>query len=132
MGRYGCASRKRNIKPFIAIAKALAQHHVHVPKIIASDSEQGFILLSDLGDELYLKHLNKLNVDLLYSNAISALLNIQRCERLLPDWPLPAFAETHIRQELNLFPTWFLEKHLSKKLTSTIKPLVRESVCSFD
>jgi hypothetical protein len=107
---------KENIQPFIAISQAFAQHGVHVPDILASNQEQGFALLTDFGDHLFLNLLNIDNVDNLYQKALNVLPRIQACQQQIPHWPLPQFDETHIRGELNLFNQWYLIKHLEKYL----------------
>jgi len=75
---------------------------VHVPKIHAQDLEQGFLLLSDLGDTTYLDALDEHNAGRLYEDALDALLKIQRASRpgLLPDYDREL-----LERELRLFPT---------------------------
>ncbi len=46
---------KENIIPFIEVDQLLAKTGILVPEIIAINKEQGFLVLSDLGDELLLK-----------------------------------------------------------------------------
>ena len=45
---------KEDCEPFIRIAKMLRSTGVNVPEIIAQDLTQGFLLLTDLGDQQYL------------------------------------------------------------------------------
>src|SRR5947209_3848111 len=68
-----------NIRPFIAIARAFARLGVLVPDILFADAEQGFMVLSDLGDELYQRILPN-NPDQLYKRALESLLPIQTCQ----------------------------------------------------
>lgn len=110
------ASKERlSCKPFIAIANALRQRALHTPDIIAADLDQGFLLLTDFGDDLYLKILNSSNADELYTKAINALATLQQCE-LISDYQVPAFTAQFARAELDLFREWFLEKHLALTL----------------
>src|SRR3990167_1793034 len=44
---------KEDCKPFITIAHRLAKLNLDMPKILESDDAEGFLLLSDLGNELY-------------------------------------------------------------------------------
>ena len=118
---------KENILPFIAIATAFANLTIHVPHIHASDTQQGFMLLSDLGDDLYLNVLNPDNVDHLYNRALNTLECIQTCTVNIPNWPLPFFNVEHIYSELQLFPDWFLTKHLELTLTPELQNLLVES-----
>ncbi|MFW1677466.1 aminoglycoside phosphotransferase family protein [Pontibacter sp. JAM-7] len=107
---------KEDSRPFIAVAEALAQHAVAVPEIHASDLEQGFMLLSDLGDELYLGRLNGASVDQLYAEALQSLLLIQACPGLLQG-ELPQYDEPLLKREVELFREWFLQGLLQLTLS---------------
>ena len=50
---------REDLKPFIHISEVLSQAEIPTPKISARNMEQGFLLLSDLGDVLLLNKLNK-------------------------------------------------------------------------
>src|ERR1700735_4359084 len=50
--------RENNCRPFIAIAESLRQQGLQTPEIIHSDVTQGFLLLTDFGDDLYLRELS--------------------------------------------------------------------------
>lgn len=101
---------RENVRPFVAIAKAFAKLGVEVPHIYAADFENGFLLLSDLGDELYLSLLNDLNVDYFYQQALDVLPRIQACKEI-PDWHLPDFDRIIIEKEWRLFHEWHLQTH---------------------
>lgn len=118
---------KENIQPFIAIANAFANQGVQVPEIVASDLQQGFMLLSDFGDHLYLNLLNADNANMLYEKALNALSRIQTCEQKIPHWPLPYFDEAFIRMELERFPQWFLIKHLNIEITQPVEQLLEDT-----
>lgn len=99
---------KEDCKPFINIAKLLFDFGLNVPQILQQNLEQGFLLLSDLGNTVFLSKLNNDTVDEMYTSAMNALLLIQKKEA--PS--LAAYDETLLRNELNLFPDWYLEKQL--------------------
>jgi hypothetical protein len=101
-------------KPFLHVAKLLEDAGVHVPHIHAQNLEQGFLLLSDLGDSTYLQALKKDNANKLYSAATDALIKIQLSSR---EDELPNYDEALLRRELNLFPEWYIAKHLGVTLT---------------
>lgn len=101
---------QEDTRPFIAIAQAFAKLAVTVPEIIAADPQQGFLLLSDFGDQLYSQILNENNADSLYQKALAVLPRIQAC-REFSGWTLPHFNHEFIRREWNLFYQWVLEKH---------------------
>ncbi len=111
---------KEDITAFIAIAKDFVSHGIHAPDILAYNLEYGFILLSDLGNALYLNLLNEQNADDLYTHALAVIPKIQACKpKLNNNQPLGLFNEKFIRFELSLFVDWFLDRHL--KLTITPK-----------
>ncbi len=112
--------------PFLHVANLFSAAGVQVPEILAQDVEQGFLLLSDLGNTTFLQALNtdspspdssiascgrggKDFSDSLYRDAIAALLKIQLASR---PGALPDYDETLLLKELNLFPDWYLARHL--------------------
>jgi aminoglycoside/choline kinase family phosphotransferase len=95
--------------PFIRIAQIFAQSGVHVPRIIAQDLAQGFLLLSDLGDITYLQQLNLDNARQLYNDACDALIKIQTSSE---QGVLPPYDEALLLREMRLFPEWYIGKHL--------------------
>lgn len=117
---------KEDCKPFVAIAKAFLKLGVTVPAIIAQDLDQGFILLSDLGDDLYLNVLNEHTADQLYCNAIDSLALIQTCQEI-PNWKLPNFAEPLLLREWNLFDEWVVHKHWDAQLTSQDQSMLKNT-----
>jgi len=47
------AERGEDVRPFVAIARHLAAMGLSAPRILAQDTARGFLLLEDLGDDLY-------------------------------------------------------------------------------
>lgn len=111
---------KPSCVPFVAIAKQLRKLGVQTPEIIASDLAQGFLLLSDFGDQLYLKTLTPQNATLFYQDALAALLRIQAC-KTVEDWTLKSFSVELMRNELLACQEWFFTRYLELKLSSTIQ-----------
>jgi len=103
-------------RPFLHVGKLLENAGVHVPHVYAQDLEQGFLLLSDLGNTTYLQALqeNSGTAQALYSDATDALIKIQLASR---EYELPPYDETLLRRELDLFPDWYITKHLNVTLT---------------
>lgn len=102
--------------PFMAIADALRAEGLITPHIIAHDLNQGFLLLSDFGNQVLLHELNHNNAELLYTRALSELAKIQKCVNI-PGVSLPPFTFQFMREELNGFKEWFLQKHLEQVLS---------------
>ncbi len=103
-----------SIQPFLLVAKTLMKADLHVPIIFAVEPDQGFILLEDLGDQVFLKTLTTMNADKLYKLAMDAIHQLQRCSISTP--PLPAFNQIHMQGELALFRDWFLGAYLGLEL----------------
>lgn len=104
-------------RPFVHIARLFEDAGTHVPHIHAHDLEQGFLLLSDLGNITYAQALadgDVGNARRLYGAATDALIRIQLASR--PD-ELPPYDEALLRRELNLFPEWYIARHLGVTLT---------------
>ncbi|HLV17020.1 MAG TPA: phosphotransferase [Pseudomonas sp.] len=100
---------REDCRPFVKIAGLLADAGVHVPRVLASDLEQGFLVLDDLGRQTYLEVIDTDNADRLFDDAVSALLAFQRLPR---DADLPDYDEALLRRELQLFPEWYLAHEL--------------------
>ncbi len=112
---------------FAKIAMLFSQAGIQVPKVLEYDFEQGFMLLTDLGNTLYLTHLIALQntatpiqtqaqteARALYDAALNALILWQCATH--PNI-LPEYDTALLRQELELFPTWYLERHLGLTLS---------------
>lgn len=104
---------QEDCRPFVKVAGLLAEAGVHVPRILAQDVEQGFLLLSDLGRQTYLDVLTAQNAEELFEPALDALVAFQQVD--VAD-RLPAYDEALLRRELQLFPDWYLQRHLGVTL----------------
>jgi hypothetical protein len=111
-------------KPFLHVGVLFEGAGVHVPHVHAQDLAQGFLLLSDLGNTTYLQALNTSNARELYGAAIDALIAIQLASR---DNELPPYDEALLRRELNLFPEWYIGKHLGITLSAKQSAALEES-----
>jgi len=101
-------------KPFLHIGKLFEEAGAHVPHVYAQDLTQGFLLLSDLGNTTYLQALDAGSARRLYDQAIDTLIKIQLASK--PN-ELPPYDEALLRRELNLFPEWYIAKHLGVTLS---------------
>lgn len=105
---------KEDLNPFIHVAQILEQADVHTPKILAKNMQQGFLLLSDLGDQLLLNELNAETAHNYYPKAIATLFKIQSCP--IDDPLLPSFDHAFMLKEMKLCPEWFLTAYLKLEL----------------
>ena len=109
--------QREDCRPFLHIAKLFEDAGTHVPHVYAQDMEQGFLLLSDLGNTTYLQALSGGETGIartLYGDATDALINIQLASR---DNELPPYDEALLKREMRLFPEWYITKHLNVTLT---------------
>ncbi len=122
---------REDSRPFIHVAQLMRDAGVHVPEVLAADTAQGFMLLTDLGNTTYLKALTEDNADALFRDAIAALITWQRASR--PN-VLPPYDRALLQREMDLFPDWYVGRHLGLKLTdaqrdslATINQLLADS-----
>ena len=100
---------QENCAPFVTIAGLLAEAAINVPQILAADLERGFLLLNDLGRQTYLDVIDPDNAEQLFADALQALLAFQQ---LPMDRALPSYDDALLRRELQLFPEWYVQRHL--------------------
>lgn len=99
---------------FIEVDLLLENAGLNVPKILEKNVAEGFLLLNDLGTKTYLAELNSESADTLYQNAIHALVQMQLASQADV---LPNYDEALLKRELDLFPEWYLGKHLHIELS---------------
>lgn len=105
---------RENVPAFIHVAGLLQAADVNVPAIVARDVPNGFLLLSDLGTTTYLARLNVDNAPFMYSDAVDTLIKFQLSSEA---GVLPEFDRAFVLREMNLFPEWFISKHLGVTMT---------------
>jgi len=112
--------------PYIRMAKLLTDIGLNVPRILEENTQQGFLLLSDLGAIQYLSVLDVNNVEQLYGDALSSLLSLQsRGPR--EQGVLPAYDRALLQRELEIFREWYLQKHLGLRLTQQQETIINNA-----
>lgn len=101
--------------PFLRVASLMHDAGLHVPAVLAEDLGQGFLLLDDLGTRTYLDVINDGNADALFADAIRTLVAWQCASQadVLPDYDRPLLS-----RELQLFPEWYMRRHLGLTLNA--------------
>jgi aminoglycoside/choline kinase family phosphotransferase len=120
-----------NCRPFVHVASLLRAAGVHAPQVLAQDLERGFLLLTDLGTRTYLAALDAASARHLYLDALDALVRFQSSSR---NGVLPPYDEPLLRRELDLFPDWYIARHLRRTLAADQRQTldrVKRSVGSF-
>lgn len=112
-----CPPEKENLESFLLITEKLKNAKLNVPEIFEVDREKGFLIMTDLGDNLYSKKLNDETVYCLYTDALEAIVKMQTkvdCSEL-KDF------DKYYEEENNLFTDWFLKKHLKTELDAALE-----------
>jgi N-acetylmuramate 1-kinase len=117
---------KENVHPFINVASILESAGVNAPRVVSQDLDRGYLLLTDLGNRTYLSALTQLcsleMADRLYDDALRALLQMQlataRDSRIAN---LPTYDIALLRREMELFPDWFLQRHLGLTINASFR-----------
>jgi len=99
---------------FVHVAGLFREAGLNVPEVFATDLPRGYLLLGDLGTRPYLDELREgRDVDRLFGDATTALVRWQEASR---PGVLPEYDEARLRRELELFPEWFVGRHLGVQL----------------
>jgi aminoglycoside/choline kinase family phosphotransferase len=105
---------RENSRAFVHVARLLRAAGLNAPEIFQHDFDLGFLLVTDLGTRLYLQAMQQgEDPDRLFDDATSALVRWQSASR---EAELPPYDETLLRRELDLFPEWYVGRHLGVSL----------------
>lgn len=115
---------QEDCRPFVHTANILLDAGLNVPRVIAQDLERGFLLLSDLGDVTYQSVLGEMTADELYRDAVGALIKMQTASQAGVFAPYDAALLT---REMQLFPDWYIAKHLAISLTDTDQQVLQQT-----
>jgi N-acetylmuramate 1-kinase len=105
-----------DVRPFISVAALLQGAGLNAPRVVEQDLHHGFLLLTDLGSQLYLGALqlavasgDTKAIDALMRDATAALIQWQvRADAS----SLPPYDDALLRRELALFPEWCVAREL--------------------
>jgi aminoglycoside/choline kinase family phosphotransferase len=114
---------KEDCHPFLLVTDLIRGVGVNAPDVISVDIQQGFLLLDDLGDKPYLDYLDEDSADTLYTDAIDALVKMQTIDGMLA-----MYDEPFLQTEMDLFETWYLNRHLGIELDQAQKASLND-VC---
>lgn len=102
--------KKEATEPFVVITQHLHNLGYSAPTIIAQDSENGLVLLEDLGDNTFTIILNSgVDESRLYECAVDLLVDLHKrplSQSLHPS--LPVYDDNLLLYELKLFSDWYL------------------------
>jgi aminoglycoside/choline kinase family phosphotransferase len=92
-------------RPFIAVAQWLVEHDFAAPAIIASDLDQGLVLIEDFGDDRLREAVDAAPDEelALYAPAIDLLVRLAEH----PAGPIPPYDRAVLKREAGLFVEWY-------------------------
>jgi N-acetylmuramate 1-kinase len=111
---------KEDSRSFVTVAGYLKDTNLNAPIVYQADYNQGFMMLSDLGKESYLPAYQNESREMLLEDALLAISSMQLIRE-----PLPLYDETLLRQEMDLFPEWFLSKQLALPISTSENAMLR-------
>ena len=95
-------------RSFVDVTGRLRAAGLHAPQILEADVESGFLLLEDLGDDLYRNFLGPDNAD----EHFPALFDVLRhMAQKVDAGDLQEYDAQLLRTEMDLFPNWYLDHH---------------------
>lgn len=115
---------QEDCRPFVKVAEQLLAAGLNVPQIIAQDIAQGFLVLNDLGNDTYLATLNAETAPKLYQDATNALIKMQLASQ---SGLLPKYDEALLTREMQLFPDWYIAKHLNITLSEAQQQVLHKT-----
>ena len=110
-------SSQTDISALIKLTDFFSHRGIDVPTIHAFDQRQGFLLITDFGDQLLLDQLNQSSAPQLYAQAMDILINIHNSY----DSNNPIFAcyqSDDWQRESSWFVSWYVEHHLNFQMQS--------------
>jgi aminoglycoside/choline kinase family phosphotransferase len=108
-----------DVRPFVHVAGLIQAAGLHAPRVLEVDEAQGFVLLEDLGNALYLDALRSAppaELECLMRDALAALVRLQAG---VPASALPPYGPAQIAAELALFPEWCVQREFGITWTAT-------------
>ena len=106
--------QQEDCRPYLDITARLRAAGLHAPEVYAEDIRSGFLLLEDLGDDLYRDVVDEQSVETYWQDAFRALRVMASrvdCQGL------PHYDNARLQRELDLFPDWYVAKHLGQRFT---------------
>lgn len=96
---------------FVTLAEVFAHHDIPVPRIIASDLERGFVLMTDLGATELAQTYNTNIESAALTAAVTAISKLQTVRSR----HIPEYDQARLSMEFDLFEQWLLLDLMGRK-----------------
>ncbi len=108
-----------DVKPFVKVAEYLEGLSIHVPKIYQKDTEEGYLLLEDLGNTTLSKAFEKgFDKKAWYELAVDVLIDLAKANKKAD---VPAYDIATYWRELSLFTDWYLPEVTGKATDPSLR-----------
>ncbi len=129
------ADEQDAMQQFIKVTKIMTPA-INVPKLIAQDIEQGFLVLQDFGSVEFadlLPEATHKQVDKHYQLAMQTLIALQRLDTnvVKSEYQLPDYDTALLNREMDLFRDWFvpyIEVELDQNIWNALKAAVIKDI----
>lgn len=116
-----------NTQAFIHAGTLLQSVGINTPKILEQDLEQGFLIISDLGQHTYYQliqdKIDDAQLQTMYRQALDSLVQMQASSTN----GLPHYNQELLLSELNLYTQWYVEQHKQIKLSQEQKAVLESA-----
>jgi len=109
-----------DVRPFIDNDHRLRTAGLHAPEIFHADIANGYLLLEDFGDDLYREVLNENNSDIYFPGLFDVL---KKMALTVDATGLPDFDAESLRNDMDLFPKWYLGRHRKAVSSDSFEPV---------
>lgn len=110
---------QEDVRPFVQVAGLIHAAGLHAPQVLAADEAQGFLLLTDLGQQLYLDAVQADNAAQAEALMRAAVATLVQWQARVDGSSLPIYDELLLRRELALFPDWCVQREYGVQWTPT-------------
>lgn len=111
-----------NVRPFVRIGRLLKELGFSAPEIFAEDTDNGFLLLEDLGDQTYTRELDAGgDAEMLYALATDTLIALHKALPLSVLDTLPVFDDARALREVQLVLDWYWPAHFGTPVPDDVR-----------
>ena len=105
-----------DLRPWLQVQQLFHAAGAAVPDVLAQELEQGFLLISDLGARTYLDVLRDATPQQAHPHYLAALETLADIQLASKVNMLPEYDRVLLKRELDLFPDWYVARHLGVEL----------------
>ncbi len=113
-----------SLYPFIDISVRLLKAQVEVPRIIAQNLKDGYLLITDLGSRHLADILSPMSVELLYMKSINEIIKMQKADTTNMD----VYDKEFLLFEMGIMQEWYMNEHLHQELSEEQQSVLDNSL----